>query len=330
MIKFLKTFSPDGAIYEINNLTSVLSKDTVDWENIYFLWWIKEWLNKRASDDDITHKNYFVIDLDLRNEYERITWEKCDTDSIIEEAKCIKEYLDQDEWWKDWRYIVFSWNWIHIYYVWKTLEIGKDIDKQTYSYGAQKIYDNFKKYFNSKWITPDYACRNIWRITRLPWTINKKNGEVCRILYENVTTSKFMGVLSTLWRDQMKIEKEKEEIERKKYLDEQKKRIEKHWADWNFYEVICKEYPAYILAEEMNWFKLATNWKNFINEKRGYCWYWYDKENNIIHNGWSTHYFLNHNWYNPYMILKEWKNLEDKEVFTYFRNQFKNAWSKTD
>lgn len=45
-------------------------------------------------------------------------------------------------------------------------------------------------YLNSDYIKPDYACRNIARILRLPGTVNSKNGERCRILHADVRESR--------------------------------------------------------------------------------------------------------------------------------------------
>lgn len=320
---FFKSFEIDWTKIEFNNLNKIVDSNL--WENIYFLWWVNLWTNKRASDYDIVKKNYFVIDLDLWNEYKRITWDFPTTADIIEEAKQIKKYLDKTDLFNEWSYINFSGRWIHIYYIWNVLEVEKMITKEQYSYWVQRIYRQFEKIFESKRIKPDYACRNIGRIMRCPWSINSKNWEECRVLYKQDKNSMFLNILQKLWVKEQQEEKEIEEKQREKYIKEQTERLNKLKIEWknNLYEIINKEVPASLLTEELIGFQLAKNGKNFINEKWWFTWYWYDKQLNIIHNWWSTHYFTNKNWYNTFEIIKEFKNFTNYETFTYFKNRFK-------
>lgn len=319
MDTFLSAFSWH---IEINNLSHIVSLSSISEksENIFFLGGIREWLLQRASDNDIISKNYFVIDLDIRSEYLKSMLVPCTTEYIIHTAYAIIWLLRKHKYFSEWRFILFSGNGLHIYYIWDTLTVPNQITKETYSAWVETIYREFQEYVRCEWIKPDYNCRNISRIMRLPGTINKKNGLLCRVLYSQPISSRLVNELfirgAKSIEKQLSIDNEKEII----YKKEQKERIKKSWDQENIYEMINKEFPAYHFAEEINGFKLAPNWRNFINEKGWYCWYWYNKEKNIILNGGSSHYFLNHNGYNPYMIVKEYHNFTDKQTFEFFKN----------
>lgn len=324
MNKFLSKFNIEWAKLELNNLNCLVEE--FEWKNdIYFLWWVFEFKEWRASDKDIVLKNYFVIDFDLYNNCKKLMWVELDTESIISEAGVIKWLLDKNEYFKERSFINFSWRWIHLFYICDSpLVVWEDIEYDVYSYWVQRIYRELEEYLWEPYYKPDYACRNISRIMRVPWSINSKNWEVCRTLYKQDSSSRLVQLLPKLWFKEKQEEQEKERIKKEAYMKEYEEKIKKMWfSEKDVYNEINKKVPAWFLATEITWFKLNKNWKNFDNEKWWYCWFWYDKELNIIHNWGSQNRFLNKNWYDPFQIVKERKNYNNREVFLYFKNRFK-------
>lgn len=310
---------------EINDLKRILTPRELSPEsqNVYWLGWVKPNLYVRAKDNDIEIKNYFAIDLDLYSEYKKLDAE-LSTEELLALIDSIKQELDKHPDFKQYSFIVFSWRGMHVYYK----GVPRHFDKDVYSNWVLWIYKEFEKYFQSEQIKPDYACRNIARIMRLPWTINSKNWERCRVLYAQPQDSNLFNDIECFAAMEFEFQNAEREKIRKEYeLRNRQYAMRNDWGE-NLYEKINKEFPAYYLAEEIIWFKLAKNWKNFINEHGTYTGYWYDKKNNLIMNGWSTHYFLNHKWYNPFMIAKEYYNLTDKETFEYFKRQFNHEQSQ--
>ena len=282
-------------------------------ENIYFLsWWNlekKEEIWYRFSDNDILTKNYFAIDIDLRNQY---NWDITNIE-IVKEWLYFAEHLQEanDLFW-EWSYIIFSWNWLHIYYIWDERFFEKNIFKDWVKY----IFDMWDDFIWDEQLFSDKACCNLARILRLPWSINQKNGAIVRVLAEQNKTSQLFN----------NIEKYAEIVQKKR--EKQQKQLEKKMKKnlWNNedYEKI-QLLPAYEIAQLLIP-EFPYDWKrNFKNKKWWLCWYFYIKDKNVICNWWSR-YFLFHGsndscWW-PYQLVKHQLWLTDRETFEYFKNNF--------
>ena len=193
---FLKTFTEDNNIdsVEINIIYKVIPFEKIEeynnkWLAINFVAPVNN-NTRRNKDDDIKKKNYFAIDLDLREEERKKTGKIISDEKIIEIANELKDSFK----WKfaKWRYIVFSGNGLHIYYTFNFLKI----EKTTYKEEVKKIYQQFEKEY---WYKVDFSAWHISRTMRLPETINWKRKErywlkpkKCFILYKQDVKSEFL------------------------------------------------------------------------------------------------------------------------------------------
>jgi hypothetical protein len=289
-------------------------------DNIYYLDWVsktvdyKNW--ERAKDKDIEEKEIFVIDLDIRNEFKKIYNEDISNEDIIAEWLNMAEQLKlEDEFFWEWSKIVFTWNWLHIYYKWEP----KKFTKEEYSMWVGRIYKQWDKLM---WwyLKVDYACRNLARILRLPWSINQKNWAMVEVIAEQDKKSRlFEFIKKFAIAEQQEIEKEKQM--RKKEIEQ---KLKDYWKDWNKLYDKINSIPAYQIAELLVNYKY--DWKkNFNNWKWGVCWYFFNAKTNTICNWGSRHFnfWWTESCFNNFSLVKHFNDWEDKYVFEYFKNLLK-------
>lgn len=317
MNKFLNRFSWN---LEFNTLDTVYSKlediPSFEEKNVFFLAGLKEPLNRRASDNDISLKNYFVLDLDIRSNSE--------DDISDEEIKACADILEETLDWTpfaDWSYINYSWNGLHVYY------IGKDIQAtaRQYSDGVGYIYREFERVVDNNLFSPDYACRNIWRIMRLPWSVNQKNWKKVEILREKQVSSSLVSFIPAFAEKEEAI-REKEIEERRQRALEVRKQVSSRWRSsiWDDIDAI----PAYQISE---WllpeFKYSGKRNFYSGNKNGnkYTAFYYSESRNCIINGWSRHYNWgdSNSWWWPFDLVKRFKGWTDKETFEFFKKLIK-------
>lgn len=289
-------------------------KRYINSENIYFLsWWNlskKKEIWHRFSDSDILIKNYFAIDIDLRNQY---NWNITNLE-IEQEGLYIAEHLyKSNELFWEWSYIVFSWNWLHLYYIWDERQFDKNIYKDWVKY----IFDMWDDFIWDEQLYSDKACCNIARIFRLPWTINQKNWAKTKVLAEQNKTSQLFN----------NIEKYAKIVQKKR--DKQQKEIEKQmkkniWKNNEDYEKI-QQIPAFLIAQLLLP-EFPYDWKrNFKNKKWWFCWYFYVKDKNAICNWWSRYFifdWISDSCWWPFQLVRYHLWLTSKETFEYFKNNF--------
>lgn len=328
-LKHLKTWQ-----IEFNNLNQTLHwndvKDNTA-DNIYFLSWVKEWLDKRAGDDDIVSKNYFCIDLDIRNQ--------CDFEVTDEEIK--KEWMNiaenlikEDNMLWLWRYIVFSWNGLHIYYTFEE----KSFDKEVYAQWVESVYEDWDNFWWDKIYKSDRACKNLARILRLPWSVNQKNWATVEIIAEQGTDCKYN--IQQRWETRIAEIQEEKEREIKKRAEEYEEKMKLDMLiQWKKYESNQEStqdlfdkidaIPAYIVSEKLlPQFKFANNNKNFLSDNPNwnkFTAFYYKPDYNAIFNWGSRHYnfWETGSWYSPSVLVKNHLWLEWKEVVRWFRENFK-------
>lgn len=325
--QFLSDLKPNDSILEFTSIknweVNVISRQEAlnkKDSNIYFLWWVRNDFihnseNKRVKDIDINKKNYFCIDIDLRKNFENSGWVITD-DEIIEQGLLLWEELKTNKFFSEWRYIVFSWNWLHIYFVWEQVLV--DIDYKDYALWVSRI---FRKFDSEIWweFICDHSCKNIARILRLPWSINQKNWQEVKII-------SFQNKYSSLvWNIPALATEEKKELELKN--QEKKKEVEEllskfSWDDNKIYDIILYQIPAWQIAQ-LILPEFPYNWKkNFKNKKWWFTWYYYVKETNSICN-WGSRYFL-FDWdewscWDNFQMIKRSKNLTNAETFKFFK-----------
>lgn len=319
--QFLSVFAWD---IEISNLKKIIEPN--DEENIYFLAWISEkW--RRNNDHDIIVKNYFFLDFDIRNFFRDNEKSEISDDDIIEIWEDLARFLNENPKYgfNQWRYIVYTWNWIHLYYVWDTLEVGKDITVREYQAWVKKIYQAFHEWIWSEYLEPDMACRNIGRVARLPWTINQKNWQRVRILAEQNENAILVSKIKLYGSKQIELENEYQDLLAKKYALLAREEMLK-WKDRKFIEKIL-EYPVESL--------LIESWKidiwNFVNnknfvDKRDNSYYGFYKANdwNYIVVWWSSTlspYADWRDWLNPFHLVQWLYGLDNAWVYRFFEKK---------
>jgi len=125
LIKWLRWTSK----VEINNAKSLVSRENAIWKNnIYFCAWLWEKIEWRCSDDDISTKKYFVVDLDIRLDHYNKTWIVLDWSELQDKMWEVISLLEQTEY-SEYCAIVNSWNGMHLYYSWEE----RPFHKETYS-----------------------------------------------------------------------------------------------------------------------------------------------------------------------------------------------------
>jgi hypothetical protein len=197
------------------------------------------------------------------------------------------------------------------------------------------------KYWGDEIMNSDKACKNIARILRLPWSINQKTWKTSFVIRERQGSWKLFNSIELL------AEAEKEEVLSKRE-EETRLKIEEYSRQekmnklikWDKYEKdkdklqrIFKKIdsiPINLVAEKINpMFPLSKNWKNFDNEKWGYCGYYVVKELNSICNWWSRYFLFNwdvNSCWSPSVLIKHQYDLTWGQTIQYFKDNF---WIKT-
>jgi len=341
--RFIDSLTPPWTKAEFNNLTDVyptLDAALSDRKaNVYHLCWVDKSLRKRAKDRDVFIKNYFAIDIDLFNNFrdsEDFKWIEITKEELLLDAKIIMNELNLHQWFKDWRYIVFSGRWIHIYYTGKPKAF--DIREYWLWVGAifkviNELLDNYEPY------KTDDACKNLWRIMRLPWSINQKNGELVEIIYQQDTDSEIFDQIPLFAEkalSDIKWEHEKEQAERARKYEENRKLdaliSKKSYVDnTDRIEAYMKEIdavPAYLISEKLlPQFKFDDrSRKNFHSDNPANRWtaFYYCEDINAICNGWSHHYSwgTSTSCYSSSNLVKNHLQLSWKETYEWFESNF--------
>ena len=284
-------------------------------DNMYFTYWLDLKTNSRRKEDFVEKRGFF-IDLDLRKNYEIEYLEKISDEDIIEEWLSIWKNLKKENkllW--EFSFIVFSWNWLQIHYLWD----WQYYTPEEYSIWVKEIYKLWDEFWADKIYVADPACCNISRVMRVPWTINQKNWSETKIIFEDYQISELANSISIFANKKIFWDEKEKELKEK----EMRKKFNKE--DNNFYEEINK-IPANIIAEYLlPQFKFNKNGKNFDNLENWFCWYYYNKNTNSICNGGSRYF----NWgneascFNNFSIIKNHFNLTNKDTFEFFKTLLK-------
>ena len=331
-IKSLKSWE-----VELNDLKSKITWKQANWnttDNIYFLAWVKEWLNKRAWDKDIVSKKYFCIDVDMRNQTDiEIT-----NDEIKDQWLMMAKFLvEEDKILWQWRHIVYSWNWLHVYY-----EIEeKAYDPVIYAAWVEVMFENWDEYWWDEVYFSDKACKNIARILRMPWSVNQKNWAVVEILASQDV--KLDVDIEKLWKNAIKeIEDTKLEEIRKRAEEYEKQVRMEQLINWDEDNVVVNkkaeteelfrkldDIPAYIVSEKLHpEFKYFKNNRNFLSDTKKwnqFTAFFYSSKMNWIVNWWSHFY----NWgnanscYSNSVLVKNELGLDWKQTVKWFKANFK-------
>ncbi|MBU1126721.1 AAA family ATPase [Patescibacteria group bacterium] len=164
----------------------------------------------RGSDIDLSKKNYFFLDFDIRKDLEAEGRTDLTDEEIIEYGKTIGEKLNEEERSKNWRYIVFSGNGVHVYYIGEPI----DVIQGEFQLGVDHFIGFAERVVGMK---GDHACQNPARIARVPTSFNnkkeKKQTKFIAFQDEWFEMSKIYDCAQAAKTKQMKIEFEKTPID---------------------------------------------------------------------------------------------------------------------
>ena len=314
--KFFSDFIIDDKLIQIGNVNYpnyLYNEDTIEEyiektknKNVYFLAGVNKEKNlKRGKDNDIQFKNYVYFDFDVRKERESITDEDIKKTGLL-----WAERLKDDEDLKNWSYIVFSGNGIHIYYLDDLIQADKNHYKLGYIHFAERIKKLAK---TNKY---DSQCQNVARVGRVPFTYNNKKEQkkVEIIAYQEKNSGlvkKILAFGSTEAIRQEIIEKEMEAIreankDNRRFIgDEEVERINKIPIE----EEVLKDFPEW---------KFRNN-KNFIGTNGEKAGSFVNTEKNILIIGesrWFTQ--IKQKGVGTFMYRREFSGLTNKQTFEYF------------
>lgn len=327
---FLESFA--GEI-EISNLKECkpMNKD----ENFYFLAWVTD-PKIRNRDNQIKVKNYFAFDLDCRSliaKDNEMNPEDIPDSEILWIADFFVESMKDNEFW-DWRYIVFSWNGLHIYYTWKELRVPEDITASEYQDAMIAYQMEFRSIFWSAYMIPDTACVNIWRIFRLPWSINQRSKYPklwpieCRILYTQDKDSEFVWEMPKIWKivQQKRLQILQQEKEKREKQREVKIRS---WELNRDSERMKDEINSIPIEDVFDKLWIIQHWwftgRNWIDPRdRSYFSFYKDKEN-FIHVANSTTlapYSWWKDWLDNFSLVMHSLNLDFPRAIEWLKNNF--------
>jgi len=129
---------------------------------------LKHPLINRASDIDISRKGYIYFDFDIRKRVEERGFNISDS-GIKELAGHFAWMLSKKQWFKNWSYMVYTGNGLHIYYI---DEQATPINTEYFGIGYEILR---RKMWNILGYQPDPMCKNPARIARLPGSFNNKD-----------------------------------------------------------------------------------------------------------------------------------------------------------
>lgn len=299
------------------NLKRCLKWNEVAWrDDMYFCWWVrKDYVIKefeRPKKEDYVKKTYFYIDIDIRKTYKEINWILLVWEDFRKECDRVTELI---MWISKPNAIVYSWNWIHAYYIGKEKNISED------RYSIWVWY--FLKKLNEKlWIyKADPVSKSKAAVSRLPWTYNKFSSETKYwIEKQDVELIWYLWWNSEDWENIWDYyEKWLAEITYKPKEFE----VSNTWWD-NIFEAI-NNINVWELFSKNTWLEIARDWKNFISQKDWwYIWAFYSQELNIIITTW-THYLSSWDtWYCTWSYVKNevlWTE-NNKDVIEWFKSNF--------
>lgn len=297
-----------------------------DYKNLFFSTWLKD-ITKNRSCLNISKINRITIDIDFRKQYKEIYNSNPSDEEIIRIAIELWEYLKRNhlsDYWQ-WRYIVFSWNGVHLHYIWDIYNIKWDKDAELFREACLDFYKWFNTIIDDSTLFADEKVWDLWHLFRLPWTINEKNWEQheCKILlHQDIKSDVVNNIPLLLDLADKRIRKKQEEFYMKQKLKDASTKNYEWWVnrfEWINENVLVSDVIQILIPER----RLKSDWKNFYNPAK---WsnvnasYFVDKANNILIRNWSTKLPWTKEWLNPVSLVMEWFWYSWKECLDWFTN----------
>lgn len=290
-----------------NPTTEELGLEDQEEEDLYFLGGVDPSRGRlRATNDDIRRKNYIYFDIDIR---------KSKPDISDEEIKFSVDmfYLPRlaQSKFKNWRYIVFTGNGLHLYFFGqKPVEI---IDPNHWKLGVKNLVEEMQEIFPEDII--DAACINAARIARLPGSYNHKKDPP-----KKVEIVQFQDVFSNV----LEAIEAAGEAEVKRLVSESRGQTESLSSSFpggdDDFKIINAISMQDIVCKVMEW---ATDGKHFYapgSSRKSACFV-PAGENYLVHGG-CSHIPSTKRGYSAFDFVKTVKEFKNGQTFSWFRHNF--------
>lgn len=297
--KVLATFTQN-----IDTLKQFLDEHQDD--DIYFLTGVRqETQMSRAKDTDILMKSYIYFDFDLRKEHPEMT-----DDDIKSYAETLKDILATDKTLSQWRYIVFTGNGLHVYYVGEPVEIR---DRTAWKMGMTRMIEKMEKMTDEKL---DDACTNPARLGRAPGTRNQKNSRknVVEIVGYQDIKSDIISRMEGIGRTHLELVKA--EAQKK-----QASMIIGNTEEQDTYRAINEIPIGNLVASLMGWDFDGKNFFEPTNRHKSKACFIPPNTNYIIHGG-TDHFPSEMAGFCPFAFVKTYHQYSNAQTFDWFKRKF--------
>lgn len=304
-------------------------------ENLFFCWWVnepKKWgVNRTTKPWDIIYKNYFAIDIDLRKQYAQANW--CEPNDVTDEQlfqqiDSVKDMLSQDPLLKQRSYIVFTWNWCHVYYCGYRWDIKNwELTADEYHDGVMEVYRSWNIFTtNIRWefnyYYSDGSTANIDRILRLPYSYNakptNKDGRKIpvKILYQQDEVSDMVEHLKEYAEKYREFQKS---INKVVYKDEKPSDVT--WFMWAFVKYCDTQVPIRDVLDKL-WIRYS--WHAIYEWDRKTNW-WKIWNNCVVNHSKDSSDSERAQWW-CYSFVKHYlRHTERKETINRFKENFESV-----
>ena len=297
--KVIDTFNGKDDVQSCLDCMSLL-----DSSNLYFVGGVDPKKKKeRASDKDILKKNCVYFDLDMRKAHPALT-----DAEIKATAKDFAELLSLSEEFKDWSFIVYTGNGLHIHYFFDPVPIK---NPGAWREGMRGLVAKLSALLSEE---VDGACINPARLARMPGSKNVKKlpGKPVEVLMHQ----------KVMWR----LGKEIEALGAKEY---EKKSFERSQTEFKMKALYPEQNDTYkaiqqvkivpLVCKIFNW---QTDGRNFTDANgREHAPFVPEGENFVVHGG--TKYLpASAIGFSPFEFVREALKIDNKQTFDYFRNNY--------
>lgn len=263
----------------------------------------------RAKDSDVSHKNYFYIDFDLRKNHPEYTDEQIKGQIATWVTDTLADLGDPYD---RWRYVVFTGNGLHVYYFgFKPVPVQAEPWKR----GLMEFVEHVSKAFGEE---VDPTCVNISRIARLPGSLNHKSLPAKRVEILDFR-DKRVDLEGMVTRGRELAEKKKAAV-----AAEPPRPV----SD-DTYQEIQRLPVGELMCRLMGW-TLDKNGKNFweTGDPKPKAPFVSDKGNFIVHGG--TKYLPPSKvGYKPFELVKNLKKYDNSQVFDWFKMTYPHIRAKS-
>lgn len=282
----------------------------------------------RTKNEYVWGISYLKADFDIRSYiYEHEDGRIITDEELLNYKDKLLEWLKIDNLLGSYSAVIHSGNWIHIYWIWDTVEI----DAKTYAAASTEIYNRIKDLFPSdQELRPDFACGNIWRLLRLPWSMNFKEKyglppHKVEILKYNEENSPLVGMLKSIWEKAIQDLSEQVKEWKQEMTNKCKSRFSRTISQvWDTYYKINHDVSIADLVCSYTWRSLANNGTNFISHRD---WnytgaFLIPEENIVVHMG-TPHFSDYFKVYSPFsFIMVHYANGDAKRTFEIAKEMF--------